>query len=212
MAIRFFVKPIIILTSLCLVFTVFFAPTPVSALNVAEAGATVFEFEAFVNSVKNGKAETLRGFYAKNLVALPIIQQPIGDDNFVSPVPGYATEFRLATENGNVGILAHNYLAGQSFFALSPGKEIKLIYGDGKTEIFVVTHIKEYQALSPDSPTSDFLDLNTGERFTASNLFSEIYGNQSGEVILQTCISANQGLSWGRLFVIARPINQVYAN
>jgi hypothetical protein len=211
MASRFFTKTIIFLTSLVLMFTVVFAPTSTSALGNAEARAAIPDLTAFTNSLENGQADVLRGLYVKNLMALQIVQQPANNDGFVTSAHGYATEFRMAAKYGNIGMLAHNYLAGQSFFQLSPGQEIHLIYGDKKTEAFVVTYIQQYQALSPDSPTSDFIDLSSGERLTASSLFSKIYANGSGNLVLQTCIHANQNPTWGRLFVIARPVNQVYA-
>jgi len=211
MANRFFTKTIIFLTSLILIFTVGFTPTSASALGNEEARAAIPDLTAFSNSLENGQADALRGLYVKNLMALQIVQQPANNDAFVTSAHGYATEFRMAAKYGNVGMLAHNYLAGQSFFQLSPGQEIQLVYGDKKTETFVVTNILQYQALSPDSPTSDFIDLSSGEHLTASSLFSKVYANGSGNLVLQTCIHANQNPTWGRLFVIARPVNQVYA-
>ena len=195
---------------LIIMLALFFSPITALADGIPERSQP--DFSGFVESVQNGKTGVLRGLYVKNLMAFPIIQQPIGNDSFVSPAPGYVTEFRMANNHGTIGILAHNYLAGQSFFALSPGQEIQLVYGNAKTEIFVVTNIQKYQALSPNSPSGDFINLDTRERITASSLFLEIYGNQSGALILQTCIAANNNLTWGRLFVTAKPINQVYPN
>jgi len=207
---RFFIKTIILITSLCLIFTVGFTPTSVSAMDNADANTAIPDFASFTNSLANGQTGVLRGLYVKNLMALQVVQQPVGKDSFVTPAQGYATEFRMAASYGNTGMLAHNYLAGKSFFQLSPGQEIQLVYGDKSTKTYVVTQIKRYQALSPDSPTSNFIDLSSGQRLTASRLFSKVYGNGSGNLILQTCIDANQNPSWGRLFVIAQPIDKVY--
>ena len=208
MAIRFFIKTIIILTSLCLVFSV----TPAMALDNSETSAAIPNLKTFVNLVENGQAGVLRGMYVNNTMALKVVQQPSGNDTFVSPINGYVTEFNMATRYGNTGMLTHNYLAGQVFFQLSPGQEIQLIYGNKEIKTFVVTDIQSYQALSPNSPTSDFINLDSEKRFTASSLFSKTYGNGTGNLILQTCIFADQNPSWGRLFVIAKPINAVYAN
>jgi hypothetical protein len=73
---------------------------------------------------------------------------------------------------------------------------------------FVVTEIQQYQALVPDSSSSDFIDLTTREYLNASQLFKKVYGNQSGNLILQTCIEAEQNPTWGRVFIIAEPVDQ----
>jgi hypothetical protein len=77
-----------------------------------------------------------------------------------------------------------------------------LIYGDGRTETFIVRRFLRYQALSPDSVKSDFVDLETGEFLTTSQLFLKVY-NRPGDLVLQTCIYAEGDTSWGRLFIIA---------
>jgi len=206
MANRFFTKTIILLIGLGLLFTICTVPTSASALSNHETQVKIPDFQSFVNSLENGQEGVLRGLYVKNTMALRIAQQPIGDDNFITPVQGYVTEFRMAANQGTIGLLAHNYLAGQSFFQLAPEQEIYLIYGNKETKVFVVTDIQSYQTLSPASPTSDFISLDSGKRFTASSLFSKIYSNGSGNLILQTCIFADQNMYWGRLFVIAKPI------
>ena len=210
MASRLFTKTIILITSLCLIFTVGLSPTSVSALGNTDAKTAIPDITSFKNSLENGQSSVLRGIYVKDLMALQIVQQPAGKDGFVTSAQGYATEFRMAATYGNIGMLAHNYLAGQYFFQLTPGQEIQLVYGDKTTKTYVVTFIQRYQALSPYSPTSDFIDLASGKHLTALSLFSKTYGNGSGNLILQTCIEANQNPSWGRLFVIAQPIDKVY--
>jgi hypothetical protein len=73
-----------------------------------------------------------------------------------------------------------------------------------------VKQILHYQALSPSSPYSDFLDLDdpNGTRISVETLFYKVY-TQNGTLVLQTCIEANGNSSWGRLFVIAVPENLV---
>ena len=136
-----------------------------------------------------------------------IVQQPTGNNEFVSPRQGIATQFGLASKLGATGLLAHNYLAGESFSLLEKGQKFYLIYGNGRTSTFVVTEILNYQALKPTSTSSDYVDLENGSLLKASELFSKIY-DRPGQVIFQTCVSNEGNRSWGRLFVIAEPDSQ----
>jgi len=157
-----------------------------------------------VSQVKNGQSDQLRGVYIPEILATPVVQQPAGNDEFVSPRQNILTQFGLASQFGSTGLLAHNNLAGASFSQLKADQKIYLIYGDGQISAFVVTKILRYQALEPDSTSSKFIDLNTNDSLKASEVFSKVY-NRQGQVIFQTCISAGDELSWGRLFVIAEP-------
>lgn len=166
--------------------------------------ADLLPFEEFAQTVVNGQADVLRGVYVPNVLALPIVQQPYGNPAFVSPMNGVATQFSIAAEAGNVGVLAHNYLAGRDFFKLAIGQDIHLVFGDGRIESFTVTKILRFQALSPYSPYSEFRNLEGGKTISAAELFWQVYGGPR-RVTFQTCIEANNNLSWGRLFVIAEP-------
>ena len=139
-------------------------------------------------------------------LTLQITQQPTGSSNFVTSFPNYVTEYQAAANYGTIGLLAHNYLAGEYFSQILLGQEIELVYVDNHIEKFIVTEIQRYQALSPNSPSSDFIDLVTGDYLTASQLFNKVYRNQSGHVVLQTCIDAGENPNWGRLFIIAEPV------
>jgi hypothetical protein len=161
----------------------------------------------FISQVKNGRSDQLRGVYIPEILAAPVVQQPAGNNGFVSPRPNIVTQFGLASEFGSTGLLAHNNLAGASFSQLEADQRIYLIYGDGQIETFVVTKILRYQALEPNSTSSQFIDLSTNDTLKASDVFSKVY-NRQGQVIFQTCISAGTELSWGRLFVIAEPYSQ----
>jgi hypothetical protein len=156
----------------------------------------------FVDQVKNGQSDQLRGIYIPEILAAPVVQQPKGDNGFVSPRQNIVTQFALASQFGSTGLLAHNNLAGASFFQLETGQKIYLIYGDGQISTFVITEILRYQALQPTSPSSKFIDLNTNDLLKASEVFSNVYDRQ-GQAIFQTCISKGDEASWGRLFVIA---------
>ncbi len=160
--------------------------------------------DTFVAQVRNGQAGELRGIYIAGILAAPIVQQPRGMEEFVSPWQNIVTQFGLASNHGSVGLLAHNYLAGKSFSLLQPGQEIHLVYGDGRIATFIVSEILHYQALEPDSTSSSFIDLDTRESQSYASLFSRIY-NRPGQVVFQTCISAGEDIAWGRLFIIAEP-------
>ena len=208
-------KPLFYSIQICIIALVLLA-TPASALalgNPAEQGnptsrnnteSALPNYFSFVESVQNGQAGVLRGVYVPNTFALPIVQQPVGHPGFVSNNDGEITQFGMAAEVGNVGLLAHNYLSGDEFANLSPGQEVRLIYGDGAVEYFVVEHVLQYQALQPYSPYSEFRDLETQITITAEELFRQVYRGER-HVTFQTCIEADGNSSWGRLFIIAKP-------
>ena len=160
--------------------------------------------ETFAELVKSGQAGELRGIYIHDVLAAPIVRQPKGLEEFVSPWHNIVTQFGLASNYGSIGLLAHNYLAGEQFALLEPGQEIHLIYGDGQIYSFTVSEVLHYQALDPASTSSSFVNLDNQESLTYSDLFTKIY-NRPGQVIFQTCISAGEDFAWGRLFVIAEP-------
>ena len=157
----------------------------------------------FSSQVANGNGSQITGLYSENIFALAVVQQPSGQAGFVSTSANTTTQFKMAA---GLGFLAHNYLAGSNFFSLSGGGVITVVYGDGSTKSYRVANIRKFQALDPDSPYSNFIDLATGEQLSASDLFYQTYGI-SGQMVLQTCISANGNSSWGRLFIIATPEN-----
>lgn len=162
------------------------------------------DYLAFVESVRNGQAGLLRGVYVPGLFALPIVQQPAGDPGFVSQNRDELTQFGMAAEAGNVGLLAHNYLSGKLFPQLAPGQEVRLVFGDGAGEAFIVERILRYQALDPGDPSGQFRDLETGAILSAGELFQKVYRGER-HVTFQTCIDAHHNKSWGRLFILAQP-------
>jgi hypothetical protein len=179
---------------------------PVSASGVSENHSQFINAASNYELNENQQLSVPSVLYLDESTNFKIGQQPPGNINFVTSFPNYVTEYSEASKHGSIGLLAHNYLAGQHFFQIAPGQEIKLGYSDKKTELFLVTEIKKYQALYPNSPSSDFIDLATGERLSAFQLFENIYAEQTSQLVLQTCISANQNLTWGRLFIIAKPV------
>jgi hypothetical protein len=181
--------------------SLFFNPLPARAIG---SGQALPDFSEFSRAVQNNQAGVLRGVYVPDVLAFPIVQQPASNAGYVSSKDGEITQFGMPSQFGNVGLLAHNNLSGRFFSQLSQGQEVRLVYGDGKVEYFVITKIVKYQALQPTSPYSDFRDLANDEKLTAEKLFNKIYRGER-HVTFQTCIEADGNLSWGRLFVIAEP-------
>jgi hypothetical protein len=163
----------------------------------------------FIGSVRNDRAGVLVGVYAPGALALPIVQQPAGNPAYVSNQHGLATQFSLARDYGSVGLLAHNTHSGADFFKLKVGQEVILVFGDGKTSHFRIQETVSFQALSPRSPYSNFIDLSSGGSLSAAELFLKVYA-QPGKLIFQTCIEANGNVNWGRLFIVAEPYQPSY--
>lgn len=155
----------------------------------------------------SGDPDQIAGLFLTGRLELPVLQQPKNNPGFVSTDPDSVTQFRLASQYGSLAFLAHNNLAGQRFFDLKRGQILSLVYGNGRVSYFRIVSIRQYQALSPNSPYSSFVDLDDPERKTISvnDLFFSIYA-QPGRLILQTCIEAEGQPSWGRLFIIAVPV------
>ncbi len=180
--------------------SLFFNPTNALAMG----GNTLPGFAEFSESVQNGNANILRGVYVPETFALPIVQQPSNSAGYVSSKDGELTQFHMVSNYGNVGLLAHNHLSGNLFSDITVGQEVRLVYGDGSVEYFVVTEVLRYQALQPNSPWSNFRDIDTDAKLSAEQMFKRVYFGDR-HVTFQTCIEQNGELSWGRLFVIAVP-------
>lgn len=166
------------------------------------------DLDFFVQAVINGDPTQVVGVYVPGTLALPIQQQPANDNNYVSTDPEVITQFRAAERFQTVGLLAHNYLAGQRFYNIQPNEVVIIIYGDGSLRYYQVNNIQKYQALSPNSPQSDFVDLSdsTSRRLTAGDVFNRVY-TQGDRVVFQTCILNNGDPSWGRMFITATPLS-----
>lgn len=182
-----------------------YVPVPGQAEAPSNLTEISTDLQKFAEEVFNGQANTVRGIYAENLMEYAVVQQPSGQAAYVSEQQDVVTEFAMARKYGVTGILAHNFLAGQSFFDLEKNDLIQVVYGDGSTQTYQITEVLHYQALSPKSATSSFTDLDNGETLSASQLFKKVYmGN--GHLTLQTCIQVGSEDSWGRLFLIAEPV------
>jgi hypothetical protein len=188
---------------LALVLTLSWNVMPVSALGSQDAAALP-NFSDFLHSVQTGEANVVRGVYVPNVMAYRVAQQPLDNPGFLSNQEDRVTQFRMAANYGTVGLVAHNYLAGASFFELEIGNEVRVVYGDGRVETFVVYEVLEYQALQPNSPYSSFRNVDADETLTVNQMFKRVYMSD-GHVTFQTCIEKDGLSTWGRLFVIAIP-------
>jgi len=182
---------------------------PAAPVSVGDIGARAVSFRPASQPIESGitssSTAVLMGVSISDRGDFPVVQQPPGNTNYVSKNAGEVTQFASASQYGNIGLLAHNYLSGKSFSNLHIGQEINLVYSDGRTEKFIVKEILRYQALDPKSPYSSFQNLdNENEILTVEQMFDRAY--QGGHhVTLQTCIASEGNSSWGRLFIIAAP-------
>ena len=137
---------------------------------------------------------------------LNIEQQPKKQYGYIPNKEGAGSQFQSTSDYGSMGVLAHNYLSGQRFFNMKQGDEVSANYvGGGKSagEQFEVAEIHRYQATNPNSQTSSFVDLDTGEKLTFEQLYHNMY-NENNPLVFQTCIERDGNNQWGRLFVVAR--------
>ena len=185
-------------------FTVLFLnPSPTQAIGVPEGSPP--SFDEFRLSIQNGDANALRGVYVPDVLALPVVQQPSEHPYYVSNHEGEITQFALASQYGNIGLLAHNNLSGRVFSQISHGQHVMLVYGDGRVESFVISHTLRFQAADPKSVSSSFRNLDQNEILSSGELFSRAYAGER-HLVFQTCIEANGNASWGRLFIVALPL------
>ncbi|MGD8402910.1 MAG: hypothetical protein PVJ21_04565 [Anaerolineales bacterium] len=200
------VKTKLSILSTILIVMIGFLPIPVSASGNLATQSQFLSLDT-INTPEEEQTNLPVALRLDDSLAIQITQQPTGNSNFVTPFPNYVTEYQAAANYGTIGLLAHNYLAGQYFSQILLGQDIELVYGDNHIERFIVTEIQRYQALSPNSPSSDFIDLGTGDYLTASQLFNKVYRDQSDHLVLQTCIYADENPNWGRLFIVAEPVS-----
>jgi hypothetical protein len=123
--------------------------------------------------------------------------------NGVPSAAGSVGQYAEAGKKKSLGFLAHNYLAGASFAALSPGQQVIVTFSDGSTQTYEIYNVLTFQATNPDDFSKPFIN-SAGKRLTARQVFSAAY--KANEVTFQTCIAKDGSTSWGLLFVQARPV------
>lgn len=175
--------------------------SPSLAVEASDASLT-----SFISAVYNANGNSVRGIYIKDVLQLPVVQQPASNPGYVSSANNTVTQFYTASYYGSIGLLAHNTLAGSYFFLVDFDDPIYVVFGDGHLETYKVVDIRYYQALSPNSPYSSFVNLaNPDQTIGYEQLFYETYG-VSGRLVMQTCVEREGLDSWGRLFIIAEKI------
>jgi len=162
------------------------------------------EFVAALDS----DVDTLKGIYLEDKFALRIVQQPAGQAGFVSSTQGVVTQFAPAADYGVIGLLAHNFLSGSNFYEVNVGDVITIANGDSEIQQFKVSSVHTFQALSPNNTSSRFVNQATSEEISATQLFQKMYQGDP-HLVLQTCIAKDGEPSWGRLFVIAEPVEDL---
>ncbi len=182
-----------------------FVPVVQGGSSQAAQAAGLPSLDEFADSLKNEQASQVRGVYVADTLALQVVQQPAGNNEYVALQPGAVTQFDLARLMGVTGFLAHNNLAGKLFFGLVKEQQVSIIYGDGAIRLYKIVRIDRYQALSPTSASSAFQNLASGEVLSAAEIFLKYYTG-SDQVTFQTCIALGDNSSWGRLFVVAIPL------
>jgi len=162
--------------------------------------------QSFIACLYNGQSDVIRGVFIQDVLALPVVQQPEDNLNYVSDRLDGLTQFQMAAEFGITGLLAHNNLSGKDFFMLQPDQEVWVIYGDKAVRKYKVFEIDTFQKLEPFSPQSDYLDLSTNIKLSTSEMFRRFYRGEH-RLIFQTCLEKDGLLNWGLLFVTAIPID-----
>ena len=179
--------------------------SPHKSSNAEENTHKTLKISEFLKFVIDGNSGVIRGIFAEDRFALNVIQQPSGQPGFVSSIDEVVTEFEMSRDYGVTGLMAHNYLAGEYFLNLQEGDIVQIIFGDGKIKRYAISDIQRFQALQPNSPRSQFLDLATSEQISATQLFKRVYMGDH-HLTLQTCIQEGSVDTWGRMFVIAEQI------
>ena len=82
------------------------------------------EFRNFIDDVFTGQANVITGLFVDENFAMDVLQQPANNPGYISSYENTVTEFRMARDYGTIGMLAHNYLAGDQFNTLEIGQVI----------------------------------------------------------------------------------------
>ena len=155
--------------------------------------------------------EGISGIYFGKDRFLRVVNQPNGKPGYVSSISNTATNFQLAERFGIIGLIAHNYLGGRLFKDLKIGDEIYVMDGFGRKRNYRIIEMLRYQAVNPRSTRSNFVNLENRQLCTATDVFKRVYTGKH-HLVLQTCIKKGGNLEWGRIFIIAHPVNEVRVN
>ncbi len=168
---------------------------PVTGAALVEANAPAFA-QGFAASGET--AGTVTRVVVTNLFDYSVVQ----NGNVAPLTAATVGQYAFSAKYNNVGLIAHDYLAGGSFYQLTPGMEVEVYYSDGGTETYVITSVSRYQATNPNDYGAPFIDPN-GVKLSAFQVFTKAY--LRGGLTFQTCISTETTTTWGLLFVQAIP-------
>lgn len=110
-------------------------------------------------------------------------------------------QYAQALKKKAIGLLAHNFAAGASFFTLTAGDEVIITFSNGTSKTYVVYNVMSYEATKAGDFSKPFINAR-GKIVSAKQVFNKAY--KSGTVTFQTCIARNGHASWGVIFVQAR--------
>ncbi|HZW04310.1 MAG TPA: hypothetical protein VFF68_10310 [Anaerolineaceae bacterium] len=168
------------------------------------AAAGLPAMEDFAARQATGERTRVTGVYVPGLLAFRVVQQPSDNIFFIDPAADAATQYQLAANEGTVGLLAHNFSGGAAFALLDPADTVWLVFGDGSTRAYRVEQIRRYRAIDPQDPYGSLIDLDTEAVLDSSTVFELNYTGD--RLVFQTCIEQGGDWSWGRLFVVAAPV------
>jgi hypothetical protein len=155
----------------------------------------------FAGGLRQGIARQVAGVYSQDVMAFPVWQQPYHEFSFVYNQSDVVTEYRPARDaTGNIGLMAHNNMAGSQFYRLDIGSVVSVVFGDGSVSHFQIVEVQKYQIVND----YEVLDLQTGQVTGTGNVFYLVYGGDY-RLVLQTCITQDGNPEWGRMFWIAKP-------
>ncbi len=149
------------------------------------------------------------GVSAPGVLDFPVVQQPENNPASVTENAGEVTQFGMADKNHVIGLLAHNTLAGEAFSSLRIGQEIRISYANSRVDHFIVNRLARFKVMFPGSRDLSYLDLSTYKLYNTQELFRMFYQGNT-HVTFQTCIEMGGDNSWGRLFITAIPVPELY--
>ncbi len=157
-------------------------------------------------------------FGSDNIGVVRIVQQPEGDNGYVNSNLNVLTQFWLAQEFGVIGLLGHNWSGGALFYNLEEGEKFTITTNTDQQFIYQVEDALCFQAITPESKYSDFVQVGKnlepiGNVLPVEDIFKIIYfggsisGKDNQNFVGQTCITKDGNAAWGRLFIRAKRVN-----
>lgn len=128
-----------------------------------------------------------------------------GEYGFVADLRGAVTLFQAAWDDGSLGFLAHNYLAGAAFYELRAGNLLRVTAADGSSRWYVVRETMVFTAIDPGKWWTDVID-EEGRRWSQEEVYAGLYERQ-GWVVLQTCWGEGRYAGWW--FAVAEPVELI---